>query len=269
LFSFLFFLLFGVATFCRHGIARGAVGAVTPAPNSRPERDRRLTHALSFAALTVALGAMVLAAGCFSFSRASTPGTSGTPALVLPLMTGFSENVELGQIGEIRKIPRVVMRVQTGRPVGYERLRWRGIALTTFDGKRWTLSSAARKPCRPSQDGWIYMADPAQKTESPGPGILYTVYLEPLATDAIFVPGKVISLKGNFTGEGGNSFSAMRPRLHLSRFYRHSSESFHNYGAIRYAGFSRLPPLNATKLRMASNGLFAGNRGNVPSGSCA
>src|SRR5712664_602144 len=49
-----FFLLFGVSTFVGMELRRGAVGAVTPAFNSQPERDRRLTHALSFAALTVA-----------------------------------------------------------------------------------------------------------------------------------------------------------------------------------------------------------------------
>src|SRR5712664_3979016 len=95
------------------------------------------------------------------------------------------------------------------------------------------------------------MADPGQKTNARGPGILYTVYLEPLATDAIFVPGKVVSLQGNFTGEDGSSFSAMR----RSYIFRDSTDTllnpFHNYGALRYLGFSRLPPLNAAKLRAA------------------
>src|SRR5712664_2462649 len=249
---FFVFLLFGVSTFVGMELRRGAVGAVTPAFNSQPERDRRLTHALSFAALTVALGAMVLGSGLFFFFPRFNAGYLGHASFSPSLMTGFGENVELGQIGEIKKNSAVVMRVQTGKPLGYERLRWRGIALTTFDGKRWTSLERSAQTLSPSLDGWIYMADPAQKTESPGPGILYTVYLEPLATDAIFVPGKVISLKGNFTGEGGNSFSAMR-RAYI---FRDSTGTllnpFHNYGAIRYAGFSRLPPLNASKLRMAS-----------------
>src|SRR5467141_422910 len=249
---FFVFLLFGVATFVGMELRRGAVGAVTPAFNSQPERDRRLTHALSFAALTVALGAMVLGSGLFFFFPRFNAGYLGHASFSPSLMTGFSENVELGQIGEIKKNSAVVMRVQTGKPVGYERLRWRGVALTTFDGKRWTSPERKSQTLSPSPDGWIYMADPGQKTNAPGPGILYTVYLEPLATDAIFVPGKVVSLQGNFTGEGGNSFSAMR-RAYI---FRDSTGTllnpFHNYGAIRYAGFSRLPPLNASKLRMAS-----------------
>ena len=248
---FFVFLLFGVATFVGMELRRGAVGAVTPAPNVQPERDRRLTRALSFAALTVALGAIVLGSGLFFFFPRFSAGYLGNASFSPSLMTGFSENVELGQIGEIKRNSSVVMRVQTGKPLGYERLRWRGVGLTTFDGKRWTSPERKSQTLSPSPDGWIYMGDPAQKTNTPGPGILYTVYLEPLATDAIFVPGKVVSLQGNFTGEGGGSFSAMR----RSYILRDSTDTllnpFHNYGALRYAGFSRLPPLNAAKLRAA------------------
>jgi len=248
---FFVFLLFGVATFVGMELRRGAVGAVTPAPNLQPERDRRLTRALSFAALTVALGAIVLGSGLFFFFPRFNAGYLGHASFSPSLMTGFSENVELGQIGEIKKNSAVVMRVQTGKPVGYERLRWRGVALTTFDGKRWTSPERRSQTLSPSPDGWIYMADPVQKTNALGPGILYTVYLEPLATYAIFVPGKVVSLQGNFTGEDGSSFSAMR----RSYIFRDSTDTllnpFHNYGALRYAGFSRLPPLNAAKLRAA------------------
>ena len=248
---FFVFLLFGVATFVAMELRRGAVGAVTPSPNLQPERDRRLTRALSFAALTVALGAIVFGSGLFFFFPRFNAGYLGNASFSPSLMTGFSENVELGQIGEIKKNSAVVMRVQTGRPLGYDRLRWRGIALTTFDGKRWTSPERGAQTLSPSLDGWIYVADPAQKTDALGPGILYTVYLEPIATDAIFVPGKAISLKGNFTGEGGNSFSAMR-RTYI---FRDSTGTllnpFHSYSALRYGGFSRFPPLNAAKLRAA------------------
>jgi hypothetical protein len=197
------------------------------------------------------VGAIVLGSGLFFFFPRFSAGYLGRASFSSSLMTGFTENVELGQIGEIKKNSAVVMRVQTGKPVGYDRLRWRGIALTTFDGKRWTAPERSAQTLSPSQDGWIYTADPAQKMELPGPGILYTVFLEPLATDAIFVPGKIISLRGNFTGDGGNSFAAMR----RSYIFRDSTGTllnpFHNYGAVRYAGFSRLPPLNAAKLRAA------------------
>jgi len=249
---FFAFLLFGVATFAGMELRRGAAGAVSPARQAQSESDRRLTRALSLATLSVAAGSILLGSALFFFFPRFSAGYLGRAGFSSSLMSGFTDNVELGEIGEIKKNSAVVMRVQTGKPIGYDRLRWRGIALTTFDGKRWSSTEPNPQRLQPGDDGWIYTSPPAQKADSPGPAILYTVFLEPLATDAIFVPGKVVSLKGNFTGEGGNSFTAIR-RTYI---FRDSTDTllnpFHNYTAVRYAGISRLPPRNAVKLRSAS-----------------
>ena len=249
---FFVFLLFGVSTFVGMELRRGAIGAVSPALLVNTERDRRLNRALCLSALSVALGSIVLGGILFFFFPRFSAGYLGRASFNPSLMSGFTENVELGQIGEIKKNSAVVMRVQTGKPIGYDRLRWRGIALTTFDGKRWSTADNVAQTMQPGTDGWIYTPEAALKTDSPGPGILYTVYLEPLATDALFVPGKVISLRGDFNGESANSLALMR-RTYLLRDATGSFlNPFHNYSAIRYAGFSRLPPFNAAKLRAAS-----------------
>src|SRR5207245_6470598 len=138
--------------------------AVTPSPNLQPERDRRLTRALSFAALTVALGAMVFGSALFFFFPRFNAGYLGNASFSPSLMTGFSENVELGQIGEIKKNSAVVMRVETGKPIGYDLLRWRGIALTTFDGGRWSSSARDRQRLRTGADGWIYTGGARRQT---------------------------------------------------------------------------------------------------------
>ncbi|HET8923271.1 MAG TPA: transglutaminaseTgpA domain-containing protein [Candidatus Acidoferrum sp.] len=250
---FFVFLLLGVATFAGMELRRGAVGAISPNPIAQPQRELKLARALSLASLGAALGAIVLGAVFFFFFPRYTAGYLGRVSFNPSLMTGFTDNVELGQIGEIKKNSAVVMRVQTGRPVVSDRLRWRGVALTTFDGKRWSTPDRGTQALSSSPDGWIYADSSPQKTDSPGPGFLYTVFLEPLGTDAIFVPGRVISLKGNFTGEGGNSFYSLR----RSYILRDSADTllnpFHNFSAIRYSGISRLPPMNVTKLRAASS----------------
>lgn len=249
---FLIFLLFGVATYVGMELRRGGVGAISPVSNAQFEREGRLNRALSLATLSVALGAMILGGAMFFFFPRVKAGYFGRTSFNPSLMTGFTDSVELGQIGEIKKDSAVVMHVETGKPVAYGRLRWRGIALTTFDGKRWTSEERGSQRLAPNGDGWIYVGDSSEKIESPGPGIFYTIYLEPLATDAIFVPGRAVSLKGNFSGEGGNSFSALR-RNYLVRDGTDSLlNPFHNYSAVRYAGFSRLPPLNVLKLRQAA-----------------
>jgi transglutaminase-like putative cysteine protease len=250
---FFIFLLFGVATFAGMELRRGAVGAISPAPHTQPEREQKLSRALSLASLGAAVGAIALGTIFFFFFPRYSAGYLGRASFSPSLMTGFNDDVELGQIGEIKKNSTVVMRVQTGKPLGYDRLRWRGIALTTFDGKRWSSSEHIPRRLEPSPDGRIYVADRTQKPDSSGPVVLYNVYLEPLATDAIFVPGRVLSLQGNFTGEGGNSLTVMRRTYILRDSTDTLLNPFHNYIAIRYSGLSSLPSMNATKLRAASN----------------
>src|SRR5437016_4633086 len=135
---FFIFLLFGVAAFIGLEMRRSASGTLTPPSSKQPAEERRLSRALSLAALTVALGSIILGGALFFIFPRFTAGYLGRASMQPSLMTGFSDDVELGQIGEIKKNAQVVMRVKTGKPVGYPMLRWRGTALTTFDGKRWT-----------------------------------------------------------------------------------------------------------------------------------
>ena len=248
---FFAFLLFGVSAFTGMELRRGAVGAVSQAPHAHTERDRRLNRALGLSALSVAAGSIVLGGVLFFFFPRFSAGYLGRASFNPSLMTGFTESVELGQIGEIKKNSAIVMRVQTGKPIAYDRLRWRGIALTNFDGRRWTTLDRDPQKLSTDFEGWIHTANSQPKTATPNSGMIYTVYLEPLATDAIFVPGKPTRLRGNFTGESSNSFAAVR----RSYLFRDSTDTltnpFHNYTGIRYAGFSLLPPLNVAKLRAA------------------
>ena len=248
---FFVYLLFGVATFVGMELRRAAVGAIWPSTGTQPERERRMSRALSLAALTLALGSIVIGGIFFFVFPRVSAGYLGRASFSPSLMTGFSANVELGQIGEIKKNSAVVMRVQTGKPVGYDRLRWRGIVLTAFDGRRWTNTDHSTQTLQPGPDGWIHTGEPLLRSPAAGAELSFTVFLEPIATDAIFFPGKLSSLRGNFTGEGGSSYFAMR-RNYL---FRDSTDTilnpFHNYMAIRYTGVSRLPPMDARKLRAA------------------
>jgi transglutaminase-like putative cysteine protease len=249
LFCFFAFLIFGVATFIGMELRRAAQGTLSPGIHAGTrERDRRLNRALGYASLSVALGAIVIGGTLFFFFPRFSAGYLGRTSFNPALMTGFTDDVELGQIGEIKKDSTIVMRVETGQPVSYPRLRWRGIALTNFDGKRWTSSERGAETLMPDSEGWIYAGGLA-RGDARAPGLLYTVYLEPLASDAIFVPGKVVSLRGNFSGESGSTYSTSRKTY----LFRDSTGSlynpFHNYTAVRYAGFSRLPVLDPAKLR--------------------
>jgi len=252
LFCFFVFLIFGVATFTGMELRRAAQGVVTTAVQpGQSERERRLNRALGYASLSVALGAIVLGGALFFFFPRFSAGYLGRTSFNPALMTGFNDEVEIGQIGEIKKDSTIVMRVETGQAVPYPLLRWRGIALANFDGRRWTSGERGAETLSPNSDGWIFVGGGLPRGDARSPGLIYTVYLEPIASDAIFVPGRPVSLRGNFNGESGNMYNASR-KTYLSRDSTGSLfNPFHNYTAVRYAGFSRLPALDPAKLRAA------------------
>jgi hypothetical protein len=247
---FFLFLLCGISTFIGLELRRGAAGAISPASSQR-ETERRLNRSLSLASLAVAVGAILLGGMFFFFFPRFSAGYLGRVSFSPTLMTGFTEDVELGQIGEIKKSSAVVMRVATGKPIGYEWLRWRGIALTTFDGKRWSSNVVNHQTLGMKADGWIHTPEPSQKENISGQTVSYTVYLEPVATNAIFVAGRVLSVQGNFRGGSTNSFAAMQRNYLVTDETGTLKVPFSTFAAIRYEGISRLPPRDAGKLRTA------------------
>jgi hypothetical protein len=257
---FFIFLLFAVATFVGMELRRGGRGATTPAI-VQPAQERRLARALTLAAVSVAVGAIVIGGTLFFFFPRFSAGYLGRTSMQPSLMSGFSDDVELGQIGEIKKNPAVVMRVKTGSPVGYARLRWRGIALTTFDGKRWSTPNHHQQyTLTPNLTGSINVADPEQNINAPAMELDYEALVEPMATDAIFVPSNAVAIVGGFSGENPSAITSGR-RTYLFRDFTGSlSNPFRNYAPVRYFGVSRLPAIQPAKLRGASTDYSEGMR---------
>jgi hypothetical protein len=249
---FFIFLLFAVATFVGMELRRGGRGATTPAI-VHPAQERQLARALTLAAISVAVGAIMIGGTLFFFFPRFSAGYLGRTSMQPSLMSGFSDDVELGQIGEIKRNPAVVMRVKTGSPVGYARLRWRGIALTNFDGKRWSTPYRHQQfTLTPNLSGSINVADPEQNINAPAMELTYEALVEPMATDAIFVPSNAVSILGGFSGENPTAFTTHR-RTYLFRDFTGSlTNPFRNYAPVRYFGVSRLPALQPAKLRSAS-----------------
>jgi hypothetical protein len=73
--------------------------------------------------------------------------------------------------------------------------------------------------------------------------------MEPMASDALFIPGTAVALRGDFPGE------CLGPSGRRRCLFRDASDSisnpFHNYSALRYSGVSRLPQFQLEKLRAA------------------
>ena len=239
LFLFFLFLVFAVATYAGLELRRGANGALMPPTTTQPEREKKLARALVLASVAVSFGAIACGTILFFLFPRVSAGYLGKTSFNPTLLSGFSDQVELGQIGEIKKSSAVVLRVETGAPVEYPGLRWRGNALATFDGKRWSSAERPTETLFPYGDGWIPLAPRPKAGESRGQMLQFTVLQEPMASDALFVPGRVLALRGNFTGEAGG-ISHRRNYL-----YRDSTGSlsnpFHNYVSVRYTGIALLP----------------------------
>jgi transglutaminase-like putative cysteine protease len=250
---FLAFLLFGVATFVGLEIRRGATGAVFPPLPARSETERRFHRALALAVLSVAVGAVALGSLLFFFFPRFSAGYLARAGFQPSLMSGFTDNVELGQIGEIKQDTSVVMRVRTGSPVKYPMLRWRGIALSHFDGKRWTNDGPNRQLQSPMPDGWITLAKHSDFEAPPAVTLEFTVLLQPIASDALFAPAQVVRLRGNFFPEANTYYASM----HRSALALDSTGSIfnlsHNFGQIRYDGVSVLPQPRPARARTADS----------------
>jgi protein-glutamine gamma-glutamyltransferase len=246
LFFFVVFLLFGVATFVGLEIRRGATGAIFPAIEAQPDRRHQFHRALAMAAASVAIGAVVIGSLLFFIFPRFSAGFFAHAGLQPSLMSGFTDNVELGQIGEIKKNTSVVMRVKTGPPVNYPLLRWRGIALTKFDGKRWTGGSSSRTVLSANYDGWITLSDPKNYEGKPSVELHYTVLLQPLASNSLFAPPQLMSLRGDFIGD-----NVQRANLFIDAAGS-VYNPYQNFAQVRYEGVSVLPVSRPAEARLAS-----------------
>lgn len=72
-------------------------------------------------------------------------------------VSGFSEDVELGNHGNIRDNPEVVMRVEfpDGQPANFEQLHWRTLSFDYYDGSGWSKTRNDKRHDVYAYDGWF------------------------------------------------------------------------------------------------------------------
>jgi len=190
---FLVFLLFGIATFTSYEIRRSYVRAVCPAE----VQGGPMLRGLGVTAALVSVGVLLLAGLLFFVIPRFTTGYLSRFAPKAQQVAGFGDNVELGEIGEIKKSNTVMMRVRYAtNPPRVQELRFRGVALTLFDGHRWHNTNAATIVLSaiplvtgdPAQSGMARFV--LQRRLRPEPGaawLQYTVMLEPISTEHLFL----------------------------------------------------------------------------------
>ena len=252
LFFFLVFLALAISTFIGLEMRRSADGTVHPriAPGSKPAR--RLQTALGITSGVVAVAALLAGTVIFFIIPRFNAGYLSGFNLQPSLISGFTDNVELGQIGEIKKSSAVVMRIKVeGNPVLARNMHWRGIALTTFDGRRWHTEGHEPLALTEGYDGWITVPPSSNADRRYALPFEYTVMLEPLASDALFVAPEPARVHGQFFGGAfGGSRSLRRSYLTLDKTGS-LSNPFHNFADLRYDAISDVPNVPADTLRNA------------------
>jgi protein-glutamine gamma-glutamyltransferase len=196
------FLVLAVSTFVALEIRRAANDAVSPPFEPGSPLAQQLNRALGFTSALVAIGAMAIGTVIFFLLPRVTAGYLSALNLQPKLMTGFSDSVTLGEIGEIQKSSAVVMRIQINGPSTLgEGMHWRGIVLTNFDGKSWFTPAHKQTQFFPDADGVYRLESPPVLATGDSYLQRYTVLMEPLASDAIFVAQRMQSLSGRFANE--------------------------------------------------------------------
>jgi protein-glutamine gamma-glutamyltransferase len=243
------FVVFAVSTFVALEIRRAATGAISPPMQAGAPAAHQLNRALSLTSVLIAVGVLAMGGILFFVIPRVTTGYMSGLNLQPSLMTGFSDNVELGQIGQIKKNTAVVMRVSVeGDPARAQNVHWRGIVLTNFDGKRWFTPEQNQQVIVPDSDDRYHFASgnlpPADFYR-----LHYTVLMEPVATDAIFIAPRPEIIAGRFAERVARAGSFQRPGYLLGDSTGSLFNPSHNNFKIRYQGVSRLPQIRPAELR--------------------
>lgn len=177
------FVLFGVASFAGGEILRSAGEGWVVA---RQAASRLPLH-LSLLSL-IAGGAILVLTACFFLVLPRTAGAALRRLVTQrTVLAGFSEDVRLGQIGEILQRSTPVMRIRVHQGVLPVHVRWRGAALVRFDGRRWFTPPTAGG-FLPLDSGRALLATDAERRRA-GSRVLYEVHLLPAVSGVIFVAG--------------------------------------------------------------------------------
>ncbi|MGZ4788263.1 MAG: transglutaminase TgpA family protein [Terriglobales bacterium] len=245
--SFIIFILLAVNTFVsmeiRRSLKKSKHYGQSPAA---PRDERRLALSLSANALMIVVAIVVGSAVLFFMLPRFSAGYLSAFAPHNDLVTGFSDNVNLGAIGRIQQTDQVVMHIQSDQPIDAD-VKWRGLALTVFDGKKWSNEATSIEE-QESYSGRYMLRRiqvrklnlPPQTSEARDFRLLrYRVVLEPVGTNVIFLAPVPIELGGRFReisiDDNGSIANIDRSRL---------TES--------YEAVSQIPQPSLARLRSAS-----------------
>lgn len=226
--AFALFLLLTVTTSItmemRRSLRASAAEPKLNALGGHRGRLPRMGTSVSFTGASLVLSILCLAVGIFFLLPRVSSSYLNRFAAQSTFASGFSNDVTLGEIGRIQQLDTVVMHVeftqQSGVPTN---LKWRGVSLNHFDGRRWqnTTSGGA---VRSGADNQLNLQSPqfrellvgaSQTAAQPGETVRYRITMQPLGMNVVFVLPVAYSIDAGppreFAIDGSGSISLVDP----------------------------------------------------------
>lgn len=204
---FLAYLLTGVWTLLLFQLTKQSEGATAPTSGSPrrqefAESQSRVTPQIFWLANGLALAALGLTLVIFFTIPRVSAGFYQKGYGENLRTSGFSDTVNLGAIGPIKRDPSVVMRVELPNRSAHEvtgRFYIRGVAFDRYDGRTWTNRLSHRRVLTELAPGTFSLRH-GQSSMPPHLGLplRQNVLLEPLDTPVLFAAPYAESVSGQF-----------------------------------------------------------------------
>ncbi len=205
LFSFAGFMLMAVATFVLMEMRRsGRAANIQARHSSDPEEHRHFAFALAKMAPALVLLILVSGAALFFIMPRISAGYLGGYSYGTDYSAGFSDHVQLGEIGQIQQSKAVVMHIQVDNDaIGRYDLHWRGVTLSDFDGRTWSNPRDQFILDHRPDNSFIIphgksLTSYVTQTQARESMIHYRVLMEPIGTNVFFLAPTAHSVSGDY-----------------------------------------------------------------------
>lgn len=188
--SFLFFLsisvIFAVATFASSEIKHSVIKQQMDHPKLAPGFAVNLGKQTAMATLAIFLCALFI---FFVLPRTARAAISRFIPEGMHI-TGFSNEVRLGAIGQLQQQRNLIFHAKLdsspdGKPLDGAQLKWRGAALSEFDGHRW-YNRSRRADILTVDHGLLRLGGQSERL---GRRFHYEVQLAGISSDVLFLAG--------------------------------------------------------------------------------
>lgn len=242
------YVLFATSAFISYEVKRSAEaaaqgrqpGETLPAPPGLTRAGTGIEKALLGTALGLTIAIIALTAILFFVIPRYRTGYLTGISMQSENITGFSEHVNLGDLRRIKQSNLVVMRVMAdGDPRPFEGVKWRGVGLTSFDGRHWYEENTEQIPVPPAMPDRFLLPLPEGWQRRPRRRLRYRIQRAALSTDVIFAAASPRELDGRLRLLALDETGSLHNPQH--------SEASFDYEVVSESG---LPP--AADLRRAS-----------------